>query len=153
MKDFAFYIKEMNEYGVVTKITPPIASVQGLPLAKPSEIVLFETGQLGQVFAINDTTLDILLFSQDPVQVGTRLTRINKTLSIPVGRELLGRTITPLGLPFSPSEKLIETTEEREIDTKPLGIAKRHKINRPFTTGSTLVDMMVPLGQRQKELG
>lgn len=152
MKDFSFYLQELNEYAVVEKMTPPIAVVRGLPLAKPSEIVMFETGQYGQVYSVNEDNLDILIFSREPVQVGTRLVRVDKTLSIPVGKELIGKVINPLGIPLSLAEKAIDTMEEREIDIKPLGISKRSRITKPFLTGSTLVDMMIPLGKGQKEL-
>ncbi len=152
MNNFTFYLKEINEFGVVTKVTPPVVVVQGLPLAKPNEIILFESGQWGQVYAIHEDSISVLTLSSDPVHVGCKVTRTNKPLSIPVGHELLGKVINPLGFPLSIIEKPIKTMEEREIDRNPSGIASRTRVKKPFQTGSTLVDMMVPLGKGQKEL-
>ncbi|TMI87029.1 MAG: hypothetical protein E6H08_19915 [Bacteroidetes bacterium] len=101
---------------------------------------------------MNVNELHVMVFSPEPIQIGTKLTRTNKQLTIPVGIELLGKLINPFGVPLSVSEAAITTMDERLIDTPPPGVDTRARIKKPFTTGSTLVDMMVPLGKGQKEL-
>jgi len=152
MNTYSYYLETINEFGIVDQITHPIATITGLPGAKPREIVLFETGQVGEVFFLSHENAHVLLFSQEPVQVGTKLVRTNKTLTIPLGDALLGQTIDPLGKAISSSQKIDNFQEEREIDIKPAGIAQRARIKQPFSTGTTIVDMMVPLGRGQKEL-
>lgn len=152
MNDFSYYLDALGEFGIVDQVTHPIVSVQGLPGAKTEEIVLFETGQLGQVFTIGKDGIEILVFSREAVKVGTRVTRTDKNLSVPVGRELLGFVVDPLGRPISSPTDFKTPKEEREIDVKPLGIDKRKIIKKPLKTGVTLVDLMVPIGKGQKEL-
>jgi F-type H+-transporting ATPase subunit alpha len=152
MKDFSYYLESLNEFGTVTQVNHPIIVANGLPKAKLHEIVLFETGQQGEVFSLNPGSLEILLLSQERVQVGTRLTRTNKTLSVTLGNELLGHTINPLGIDIDTPIPTETFKEERPIDIKPLGIAHRVRITRPFQTGTSIIDMLTPLGKGQKEL-
>lgn len=149
---FDGYLKTVGEFGVVEEINYPIVRASGLPLARPFEIVIFETGQIGQIFSLEKDSVEILLFSQEAVKVGARLTRTNKPLTLPVGKELLGKTITPLGDALYQDQDFQKPKEEREIDNKPLGIAYRERIKKPLRTGMVLVDMMIPIGKGQKQL-
>lgn len=151
---FSFSLQTIGEYGIVDQINHPIVVIQGLPLAKPQEIVVFESGEFGEVFAINNDTIEALVFSKQPVKVNSKVVRTGNPLTVPVGKELLGQILTPLGKPidsassFAPLEKL----EEREVDIVPPAITTRSRITKQFQTGVTLIDMMVPLGKGQKEL-
>lgn len=152
MQNYAYYLDSINEFGVVTQINHPVITANGLPKAKLHEIVLFETGQQGEVFALNPHTVEILLLSQEYIPVGTKLVRTNRILSIPVGNAMLGHTLNPLGIDMQDTLAVQNFTEERPIDSKPLGIAHRVRITRPFQTGTSIVDMLIPLGKGQKEL-
>jgi len=154
MQSFDYYLNQLHEVGVVTKVNNPIVTVQGLPLCKPRELVLFETGQFGEIYTVNRDSFDVLVFSAEPLRPGTKAVRTNKTLTVPVGKELLGQVIDPLGKPINalPAGQPPNYAEEREIDTKAPGISRRVRIQKPFSTGTILIDMMVPLGKGQKEL-
>ncbi len=149
---FSEYLEQIGEYGVVTQINHPIVTVEGLPFAKPQEIVIFESGELGEVFSLNKDNVEVLAFSQHPVKVKSKVTRTNSALSIAVGKELLGHIIDPLGEPITKSALFKRPKEQREVDIKPPGISSRERIKKPFRSGTTVVDMMVPLGKGQKEL-
>lgn len=152
MDPFDKQLQEVAEFGVVQSIIHPIAFVAGLPGASLFELVLFENGDLGQVFLMEKNQIHVLVFSSTPLKVGTRCTRTNKFARVPVGPELFGKIIDPLGNPFSESESYVRPTEERELEARAPGIEDRAKITEPFLTGVTIVDMMVPLGKGQKEL-
>ncbi len=152
INSFEEQVKLMKEFGVVESIVDPIAFVVGIPGVSLNELVVFENGDYGQVFLMEKHIAHVLVFSSTPMKVGTRCTKTNKFPTIPVGQELLGKIINPLGDPFSESEQYVRPKEEREIEQRPLGIGSRSRIKEPFLTGVTIVDMMVPLGKGQKEL-
>ncbi|MBP6913711.1 MAG: F0F1 ATP synthase subunit alpha [Candidatus Levybacteria bacterium] len=152
MDPFQKQLDEIQEFGVVQSIVHPIVFVAGLPGASLFEIILFETGELGQVFLMEKNQVHVLSFSSTPVKVGTKCTRTNHFAQVPVGPELFGKIIDPLGNPFSESETYTKPKEFRELEARAPGIGDRAKITEPFLTGVTIVDMMVPLGKGQKEL-
>src|SRR3989338_486543 len=97
MKDFNAYLNETEEIGFVEQVADVIAYVNGLPKVKPEEVVVFETGEFGQVFSINPDYIEVLVFSKKNIKTGTIVARTNEILKVPVGNELLGRVINPLG--------------------------------------------------------
>lgn len=145
MYSFKHYLEKNEEYGVVEEIHTPIVNISGLPSAGLNEIVIFEGDHLGQVFSINRHKAQILMFTKEKVRVGSKLSRTDELLSIPVGNELLGQVIGPLC-------QTIKTSQKRPVESVPLGIADRSKIKKSFVTGTTIVDLMIPLGKGQKEL-
>ncbi|MFI5265541.1 MAG: hypothetical protein ACHQT7_02235, partial [Candidatus Levyibacteriota bacterium] len=104
------------------------------------------------VFLMEKNQVHVLIFSSTPPRVGTRCTRTGHFAEIPVGPELFGKVVDPLGNPFSESENYVRPKETRTLETRALGMEERSKIKTPFLTGVTIVDMMVPLGKGQKEL-
>src|SRR6185312_389852 len=103
MDAFENLLQKMGEYGVVFQVAHPIVFVEGLPTVHTHEVVVFESGQTGEVFSITRGKVEIRIFSHEPVRVGTRVTRTKQMLSLPVGKELLGHAISPLGDPLDPS--------------------------------------------------
>ncbi len=149
---FEKLLEKTGEYGVVYQVSHPIVFVEGLPNVKTHEVVLFETGQRGEVFTINRGKVEVRIFSHDPVKVGTKVTRTDALLSIAVGKELLGHAINPLGEPLDPADTYVRPKESRDLDAKPTGIAGRQKITTPLITGISLIDSLLPLGRGQREL-
>lgn len=145
-------LQKTGEYGIATQVSHPIVFIEGLPHVKTHEIILFESGQTGEVFAINRGKIEARIFSHEPILVGTKVTRTNTLLSVPVGKELLGHSISPLGDPIDPTVQMVRPKEVRDIDTQPTGISSRKKITDHLTTGVTLVDLLIPLGRGQREL-
>ncbi len=152
MDTFNTYLEQTNEYGEVSEIRNHIAVVFGLPHAKPNEIVVFESGQLGQVFSIDGEVIEVLILSKEKVRVGAKLTRTDAPLKIPVGEALLGKIISPIGAPLAGVLSYERPKEERDTESTPLGIADRAKINQPLLTGVAIVDVTIPLGKGQREL-
>jgi len=130
-----------------------MVNIDGLPSVKIGELVLFETGELGYVFRIERNTVRVLLFSQTHIRVGSKLVRTGKAMTIAVGDELKGSAIDPLGRVISPSATFRKPGEIKEIALEPIPLLeRRERINKPFVTGVTIVDFMIPLGKGQKEV-
>lgn len=152
MQDYQYYLKKFGEYGEVTQVKYPIVEAAGLPGAKVKEIVVFETGEIGQIHDLNTESVRIILFSPFAVKVGTRLARTNDQLQVPAGNGLLGSIINPFGAP------LLSPLDNRKIDhyfpvdTSPQSIDKRSKITKPLITGTAVVDIVIPLGKGQRQL-
>lgn len=152
MKDFTAYLNQIQEIGYVEEVSDAIIHVSGLPEVKPNEIVFFETEEFGQVFSINPDLVEVLIFSKNLIKQGTRVVRTNSTLKIPVGFELLGRVVDPLGNSIDSIKPLKKMEIFRHLDSPPLGISYRKSISTPFETGVSMVDMIMPLGHGQREL-
>src|SRR5476651_2262648 len=150
--EFEQFLKKTGEYGVVYQVSHPIVFIEGLPTVKTHEVIMFESGQKAEVFALNRGKVEARIFSHEPVRVGTKVTRTDQLLSIPVGKELLGQTINPLGEPLDPSVPFTRPTELRDLDATPTGISGRQKITTHMVTGIALVDLLIPLGRGQREL-
>ncbi len=149
---FDALLQKSGEYGVVYQVSHPIVFIEGLPKVKTHEVIIFETGQKAEVFAINRGKVEARIFSHEPVRVGTMVTRTDTLLSVPVGTELLGHAINPLGEPLDPSIPFTPPTMMRDIEAKPVGISGRQKITKQLVTGVALLDLMIPLGRGQREL-
>src|SRR3989344_1849906 len=151
MKDFNYYLESIGEIGYVEQITSAIVSGNGLPGVKPGELVLFENGTLGETLSINQDSIEILLFSKNGLTSGTKMVRTNEFLKIPVGPELLGKIIDPLGNNLE-GDIALKTKLEKPITTNPTGITTRKTIKRHLSTGAPVVDLILPLGYGQKQL-
>lgn len=149
---FNQYLKKTGEYGMVYQVSHPIVFIEGLPKVKTHEVIMFESGQKAEVFSINRGKIEARIFSHEPVRVGTKVTRTDELLSVPVGGELLGHTINPLGELLDQSIKFTPPKELRDLDAKPIGISGRQKITTPLATGISLIDLLIPLGRGQREL-
>jgi F-type H+/Na+-transporting ATPase subunit alpha len=80
------------------------------------------------------------------------VTRTDQILSLPVGPELLGHLINPLGEPLDPSVPFTPPKTLRDLDAKPIGISGRQKLTTHLVTGISLIDLLIPLGRGQREL-
>lgn len=152
MDAFNQLLQKTGEYGIVYQVSHPIVFIEGLPTVRTHEVVLFESGQKGEVFSITRGKIEVRTFSHEPIKVGTKVTRTNELLSIPVGHELLGHTINPLGEPLDPADTFQLPKQVRDLESKPIGISGRQKLVTPMATGISLIDLMIPLGRGQREL-
>lgn len=151
---FEQYLNTIGEYGTITQLQHPLITIRGLPHAHPNEMLIFEDGQIGQVFDIQEDTLHALIYSQKTVTLQTKVTRTNLTMAIPISDDLIGKMIDPLTnvIAGSQSTQAASKKELRQIFTTAPGIAVRKPIKEQLFTGVTKVDMLIPLGKGQREL-
>jgi F-type H+-transporting ATPase subunit alpha len=152
MKDFNFYLEQTGEIGLVESVSRSIVWVTGLPQVRPEEMVLLETGELGQALFLRPDKIEVLLFSEAPIKVGTRVVRTGERLSVPVGRELLGQVVNSLCRPLEFKGSYHRASRVKAVSKDLLGIEKRASVCRCLETGVTLVDLLIPLGCGQREL-
>lgn len=152
MKDFNFYLNSISEIGFAEEASSAIVYVSGLPKIKTDEIVIFEGGKIGIVLSFTPQIVEVLVFSKEPISHGTKVVRTNEFLKLPVGPELFGRIIDPLGNPLTAMNAYKKPTTLRGINTHAAGILSRKTINKQFETGVPIVDLVMPLGFGQREL-
>ncbi|OGM12667.1 hypothetical protein A3A76_04500 [Candidatus Woesebacteria bacterium RIFCSPLOWO2_01_FULL_39_23] len=151
MNKFEDYLNVTKEIGIVEKISPSVIYVRGLPGAKLFELIMFESGENGQVFSLSRDYVEILLLKKAEIKIGTKVARTNETLKIPLGSFMLGKALDALGTVVG-LEKGIKFSEYRVLDSAPPGINVRKNIDKPFETGVTIVDLVTPLGRGQRQL-
>lgn len=152
LKNFKDYLESTEEIGFVEEVMDYLVYVSGLPCAMPHELIVFESGEFGQVLSLSREFAEILVFSKTLVKAGVRATRTNTLLQIPVGPEYLGQVIDPLGTPIDGIKLFKSPSKYLPIDVNPGGIETRKRIKKPLETGITLVDLIIPLGKGQREL-
>jgi F-type H+-transporting ATPase subunit alpha len=152
MVQFKDYLNKTKEIGYVEKVSSSIIYVRGLPEVRTAELVIFETGQIGQVYSLTTDYVEVLLLTKGIVAIGTKVARTNETLKIGVGDYLLGKTLNPLAQPIDGKDITEKPSEYRLVDINPPGINLRKNIDKPFETGVTIVDLVTPLGKGQREL-
>lgn len=152
MKDFNYYLKSVGEVGFIEQTTSSSVFASGLPKAKPGEIVILESQQIGQIVSLNKDLAEILIFSDMLPRKKTKVARTGEFFKFPLGSELLGNIINPLGNSLETTKPFKKPAGSGYINAEPSGIINRTAINRQFETGVSLVDLIVPLGHGQREL-
>lgn len=147
---------EERSAGVVTRVGDGIAWIYGLRDCGYSEMIEIEAAGGGKVtaFALNlleDEIGAVLLGEDQLVRAGARVRLTGQILSVPVGPELVGRVVDPLGRPLDGKGE-IKTKALGEIEKTAPGVIDRKSVHEPLLTGLTAIDAMVPIGRGQREL-
>jgi F-type H+-transporting ATPase subunit alpha len=141
-----------HEVGTVQHIGDGVATLSGLPLARTDELVEFPTGVRGLILNLDHARLDVVLLGADEgIQGGDLVTGTGQRARVPVGHQLLGRVVNPVGEPLD-NEGPLQATEMRFLDREAPGIVERAPVNEPFYTGTKVVDALLPIGRGQREL-
>ncbi|MGQ9643031.1 MAG: F0F1 ATP synthase subunit alpha, partial [Ignavibacterium sp.] len=129
-----------------------IARVYGLSQVMASELVEFPNDVFGMVLNLEEDSVGVVLFGESTkVKEGDVVKRTKRVASMPVGEEMLGRVITPLGIPID-GKGPIKTEKFLPIERKALGVIQRQPVKEPLQTGITAIDAMIPIGRGQREL-
>ncbi|MCZ2143273.1 MAG: F0F1 ATP synthase subunit alpha [Ignavibacteriales bacterium] len=143
---------DIYEVGTVLSVGDGIARVYGLSKVMASELVEFPNDVFGMVLNLEEDSIGCALFGDSSlVKEGDEVKRTGRVASLPVGDEMLGRVITPLGLPID-GKGTINTSQYQEIERKALGVMQRQPVKEPLQTGITAIDAMIPIGRGQREL-
>ncbi len=151
IKSFAGQI-ESADVGTVISVGDGIASVYGLKGAMLGELLLFPNDVYGMVMNLNaDDVGAVLLGSDRSIKEGDTVKRTNRVVEVPVGDSLLGRVVSPLGLPLDEAGP-IEYNKTRPIERIAPGVMTRKSVDTPLATGIKAIDSMIPIGRGQREL-
>jgi F-type H+-transporting ATPase subunit alpha len=141
-----------REIGVVASVSTGVAQVSGLPGIGSEEVLEFQDGLLGIAFNVDEHCIGVVLLGDNQdLRAGAEVTRTGRVMDVPVGLELLGRVIDPLGRPLD-GAGAISTTERRPIERPAPAIMDRAPVMVPLQTGLKVVDAMIPIGRGQREL-
>lgn len=145
----------LEDAGVVIRVGDGVAWVHGLNSAGYSEVLEIETdGDTVEAFALNlmeDEIGAVILGGEDKVKAGASVRRKGSVLDVPVGEELLGRVVDPLGRPLDDGPA-IKTKKRGLIERPAIGVMGRKSVHEPLMTGIMSIDAMFPIGRGQREL-
>ena len=145
----------LEDAGVVIRVGDGVAWVHGLSNAGYSEVLEIETdGDTVEAFALNlmeDEIGTVILGGENKVKAGASVRRKGSVLDVPVGEELLGRVVDPLGRPLDDGPA-IKTKKRGLIERPAIGVMGRKSVHEPLMTGIMSIDSMFPIGRGQREL-
>jgi len=143
---------DLRETGYVMQVGDGIARVYGLDKAVYGELVSFPHSIHGMVLNLeNDSVGCILLGDAVAIKEGDEVSRTGRVMAVPVGDELLGRVVNPLGEPIDGKGE-IKTKKTRPIEVIAPGVMERQPVKEPLQTGIKAIDSMIPIGRGQREL-
>ncbi|MDR2505655.1 MAG: F0F1 ATP synthase subunit alpha [Oscillospiraceae bacterium] len=138
--------------GRVIRSGDGVSLVSGLSGCRFNEMVEFEAGGYGIALNLDEETVGVVLLGDDAqVSAGQRAWGTGQVLSVPVGSDLLGRVVNPLGIPLDDGAP-IHATEMRNIESPAPNVLARKPVDRPLETGLVAIDSMIPIGRGQREL-
>jgi len=138
--------------GRVVEVGDGIARIYGLEGAMASEMLLFENDTIGEVFNLEEDSLAAVIYGDyTKVREGSDVRSTGRLMSVPVGDELIGRIVTPLGQPLDGGPTIAAKTI-RLLESDAPGIAQRQPVRQPLQTGLKSIDSMIPIGRGQREL-
>jgi F-type H+-transporting ATPase subunit alpha len=145
----------LETVGVVTRVGDGVAWIHGLKTAGYSEVLEITTDSgVVEAFALNlmeDEIGAVLLGSDERVRAGNTVRLKGEVLSVPVGEELLGRVVDPLGRPLD-GGPAIKTKQTGPVEREAIGVMGRKSVHEPMMTGIVAIDAMFPIGRGQREL-
>jgi F-type H+/Na+-transporting ATPase subunit alpha len=143
---------DLSEVGTVLSVADGIARVHGLDNCMSLEMLELPHDVTGLALNLETDNVGVVLFGEwDQIVEGDTVKRTGRLLEIPVGDELLGRIVDPLGRPLDDKGE-VNTSETRPAEFKAPGVVERQPVNTPVQTGLKAIDGMIPIGRGQREL-
>ena len=140
------------QLGRVMQLSDGICWMDGIADTMYGEVVEFECGESGMVLDIQPDRIGCVVFgSYEHIETGSRVRRLGRIASVPVGDSLLGRVVDAVGKPID-GEGHLYTREKRPIECQAPGILDRAPVSEPMHTGIKAIDALVPIGKGQREL-
>ena len=145
-----------SKTGIVTRVGDGVAWIYGLSEAGANEMLSIEAtdGSTITAFALNlmEDEIGAVLLGEDAlVKAGAKVTLTGKVLEVPVGPELVGRVVDPLGRPLDEAGA-IKAKQFGIVDREAPGVLARKSVHEPLMTGIVIIDTMIPIGRGQREL-
>lgn len=146
------YRTQVAQRGSVVSVGDGIVWVSGLPNAAVEDILVFDDGSRAMVFDLAESLVGaVLLHDTGALTAGTGVHHSARRVSIPVGDDLLGRVVDPIGTPLDGGESIRAGAWQALESTAPPIIA-RAPVNQPLYSGIKIIDTLVPIGKGQRQL-
>jgi len=148
------YESEMSvtDVGTVLQIGDGIALIHGLNDVMAGELVEFHNGVLGLAQNLEESNVGVVILGPyEEISEGDEVKRTGRIMEVPVGEEMIGRVVNPLGQPIDGQDP-INATKTRPVEKKATGVMDRKSVDEPLQTGIKAIDALVPIGRGQREL-
>lgn len=150
---------EWESVGTVVEVGDGIAKITGLRQAQAQEVLVIEasTGKV-DALALNleeDAVGALVLGDYTGIKSGDKVKRTKKILSIPVGEQVVGRVVDPLGNPLDGMGDIFgegEKPQRNFLEAEAPSVIDRKSVNTPLHTGIKAIDAMIPIGRGQRQL-
>lgn len=143
---------DIYDVGTVLQVGDGIARIHGLNKAMAGELLQFDSGVMGMVLNLEEDSIACVLLGEDVlVKEGEEVRRTERIVEVPVGKELLGRIISPIGEPLD-GRGPINAKKYNPVERKAPGVIFRQPVKEPLQTGLKAIDSMIPIGRGQREL-
>jgi F-type H+-transporting ATPase subunit alpha len=138
--------------GVISSVADGVAKVEGLSKVMYNEMVEFPGGITGIALNLEEDEVGVVcLGDATHLKEGDEAKTTGRLLSVPVGKQLLGRVVDAIGQPVD-GKGPIESGERYPIEKIAPGIIPRKSVDQPLQTGIMAIDSMIPIGRGQREL-
>jgi F-type H+/Na+-transporting ATPase subunit alpha len=156
----------IEEEGVVVAVGDGVAEIDGITGAAMMEMIIFDKSDketlkeslesssavMGLVLNLEeDSVKAVVLGNPNSVTEGMRVRRTKRLLSIPVGDDIVGRVVNPLGEVLD-GKGAYTKKRDMAIERVAYGVMDRSAVNEPIHTGIKAIDSMIPIGRGQREL-
>ncbi len=143
---------ETRSVGTVVEVGDGIAQIYGLEGALSSELLEFPGGVTGMALNLEEETVGaVLLGNSTAIKEGDTVKTTGRVVEVPVGPELLGRVVDPLGRPLD-DKGPIDAKKTRPVERIAPGVIVRQSVDTPVQTGIKAIDALIPIGRGQREL-
>jgi F-type H+/Na+-transporting ATPase subunit alpha len=143
---------DLQEVGTISTLFSGIARVTGVPEVGFEELLKFPGNMYGIAFNIDENDVGVVLLGEHRrLHAGDKVERTRRVMDVPVGEGLIGRVITPLGVPLDGKGPLA-FSRRFPIERNAPSIMDRAPVNAPLLTGVKIIDALVPVGRGQREL-
>ncbi|MEK7569782.1 MAG: F0F1 ATP synthase subunit alpha [Patescibacteria group bacterium] len=144
--------RKAEKVGAVLEVFDGIARVSGLSDVRSGEMVSFGSGEVGVALNLEEDTVGVVIFGDfSKIEEGEKVTATGKILEVPVGPELLGRTVNALGAPIDGGSP-IRAAAAYPVEKIAPGVITREGVSEPVATGIKVIDATIPIGRGQREL-
>lgn len=142
----------VTNVGTVIEVGDGIARIHGLSEAAYNELLQFPYGITGIALNLEEDNVGaVILGDCSKIKEGDEVRATGRVIEVPVGDELIGRVVNPLGQPLD-GKGPIRATKTRPIERVAPDVTKREPVNTPVMTGIKAIDSMIPIGRGQREL-
>lgn len=140
------------EVGEVTFVGRGVVRARGLHGARSEELLQLPGHRLGMAFNLDPDEIGIVMLDHaTDVSAGDEVRRTGRVLDVPVGDDLLGRVIDPVGRPLD-GHGPVRSVFRRPCERESPPIMDRAPVTVPLQTGLKVIDALIPIGRGQREL-
>jgi F-type H+-transporting ATPase subunit alpha len=151
VKSFSYH-GFVEERGVITYVSASVLEAKGIHNAFIGEVITIHEDARAYVFGFRGESIQLILLNNcSKVKVGDTIYRTGESLSVPVGRSLMGRIVDPIGVPIDGKGPIL-TNETRLVEKIAPSVMQRVPVEKPLQTGIKVIDSMIPIGKGQREL-